>query len=507
MVPGLLKQSRVVTHLDRAMIRIVIALLVIFAFATTPAFGEAPYMATGFKIGEVTDTEAIVWVRLTATEERVDFGGPMPEVTYTLADTGEPLEGMEYRRRRADAVPTVEFPGGSSIDTLEGAVPGAMGVVRVRYKTEEDGEFKLTPWLEVDPAADYTRQFHLQDLLPASRYQLEVEYGAGKDQDLKILAGSFRTAPSADTAAAVTFTVTTGQRYPDLDSKDGFRIYRVMQEMDPEFFVHTGDILYYDEFGKTTDLANWHWQRIYSLNSLVDFHRHVPSYFIKDDHDTLMNDSWPTMETHFMGEMTFEDGIRIFREQVPMGEKTYRTVRWGKDLQIWLVEGRDFRSANDMEDGPDKTIWGAEQMAWFKRTVQESDATFRILISPTPVVGPDRGNKNDNHANEGFTYEGNMLREFIASQDNMFVVCGDRHWQYVSVDSTHGVKEYSSGPTSDEHAGGWKNDMIRPEHRYLNVIGGFLALTIDREKDRPLLIARHHAVDGKVLNEDRVTAE
>jgi alkaline phosphatase D len=75
------------------------------------------------------------------------------------------------------------------------------------------------------------------------------------------------------------------------------------------------------------------------------------------------------------------------------------------------------------------------------------------------------------------------------------------------VDSTHGVKEYSSGPTSDEHAGGWKNDMIRPEHRYLNVIGGFLALTIDREKDRPLLIARHHAVDGKVLNEDRVTAE
>ena len=46
-----------------------------------------------------------------------------------------------------------------------------------------------------------------------------------------------------------------------------------------------------------------------------------------------------------------------------MGEQTYRTFRWGKDLQIWLVEGRDFRSPNNMPDGPDKTIWGAEQKA------------------------------------------------------------------------------------------------------------------------------------------------
>jgi alkaline phosphatase D len=123
------------------------------------------------------------------------------------------------------------------------------------------------------------------------------------------------------------------------------------------------------------------------------------------------------------------------------------------------------------------------------------------------VVGPDRDNKHDSHANIGFQYEGNLLREFIASQDNMVVVCGDRHWQYVSVDSTHGVKEYSSGPASDKHAGGWKNDMLRPEHKYLNVIGGFLAMTIERQDETPVLIARHHGVDGKVLNEDRVVAK
>ena len=51
---------------------------------------------------------------------------------------------------------------------------------------------------------------------------------------------------------------------------------------------------------------------------------------------------------------------------------------------------------------------------WFKRDGPASDATFRILISPTPVVGPDRGGKNDNHANKGFTHEGDEIRAFIA---------------------------------------------------------------------------------------------
>lgn len=468
--------------------------------------GQPPFMATGMKIGEVTATEAIVWVRLTATDKRVDFGAPMPIVTYTDSKTGEPFE-VKGSRRPTNAVPSVEFPDGSSIDTIEGAVPGARGVARVHYKPEAAGSSMVTPWQSVDPEADFTTQIKLSSLLAGTDYLVKVEYGAARDATMKTLEGGFRTAPAVDAIEPVTFTVVTGQRYPNRDTEHGFKIYPEMMKLDLDFFVHTGDILYYDRLAKTRDLANWHWQRTYSMQTLVDFHNNTSSYFIKDDHDTLMNDSWPSMETHFMGEFTFEQGLEVFREQVPMGEKTYRTIRWGKDLQIWLVEGRDYRSANIMEDGPDKTIWGAEQMAWFKRTVQESDATFRVLISPTPVVGPDRDNKRDNHANIGFKYEGDLLREFIASQENMVVACGDRHWQYVSVDSTHGIKEYSSGPVSDKHAGGWKNDMLYPEHRYLNVIGGFLAITVERQEGKPVLIARHHGVDGSVLNEDRVVAE
>ena len=100
-----------------------------------------------------------------------------------------------------------------------------------------------------------------------------------------------------------------------------------------------------------------------------------------------------------------------------MGDKTYRTVRWGKGLQIWMLENRDFRSPNDMPDGPDKTIWGAEQKAWLKETLLASDADYRIIISPNPIIGPDRIMKGDNQANiNGFWYEGQAFLDWLKEQ-------------------------------------------------------------------------------------------
>jgi len=135
--------------------------------------------------------------------------------------------------------------------------------------------------------------------------------------------------------------------------------------------------------------------------------------------------------------------------------------------------------------------------------VKASDATFKILISPTPLVGPDRNGKGDNHANKAFAYEGKQLRSFIGAQKNMFVCCGDRHWQYVSVAADSGVREYSCGPTSDKHAGGWSNDKRTPMHQYLNVTGGFLSVTISADPaGKPLAVFRHFSTRGKLLNED-----
>ena len=153
-----------------------------------------------------------------------------------------------------------------------------------------------------------------------------------------------------------------------------------------------------------------------------------------------------------------------------------------------------------MEDGPDKTIWGKEQMDWFKTTVEASDASFKLLLSATPVIGPDRTRKNDNHSNIGFQYEGDVIREFISQQKNMYIVCGDRHWQYISKDSKYGALEFSCGPGSNAHAGGWNQDNKLPEHIYLNVVGGFMEGSVNHVDGKAVLTFRHYNPDGKLLH-------
>jgi alkaline phosphatase D len=248
------------------------------------------------------------------------------------------------------------------------------------------------------------------------------------------------------------------------------------------------------------ELARYHWQRMFSLPRLVDFNRRVATYWLKDDHDTLNNDSWPGQR---MGTFTFAEGQRIFRQQAPMTDgPAYRTFRWGRDLQIWLTDGRDFRSPNKMPDGPEKSIWGAEQKEWFKRTVKESDATWKVLVSPTPLVGPDRGNKNDNHANEGFRHEGDEIRAWLKANapDHFFVICGDRHWQYHSVHPATGIHEFCPGPASDQHAGGTPG-FVPEIHRFHRPKGGFLSIALSHQAGKSRIRFQHHDADGKVVYE------
>ncbi len=460
-----------------------IVLPTLLAVMLAPASAIAAHQANGIKIGEVTAHNAIVWTRLTKAAERNTDGKPFPK------NSDKKRRSLPY----------------DDLDVMEGAVPGTTGSVRLRYWPQtRRAAATTTDWQAVATNHNYTHQFALSDLTSGTRYTVIAEARPEATGEISsTVQGSFVTAPTNDVAAPVRFSVVTGQDYPRRDDPaNGHQIYPRMQELGVDFFVHTGDIEYYDKaqpFADNVELARFKWNRIYAMPFQRAFHNHTASYFIKDDHDTLKNDCWPGQS---YGDLTWEQGLALFPEQVPMGTKTYRTIRWGKDLQIWLVEGRDFRSPNTAPDGPEKTIWGTEQKQWFFDTVKASDAAFRILISPTPLVGPDRDNKKDNHANTGFTHEGNELRDFIGQQKNMFVVCGDRHWQYVSVDPASGVREYSCGPTTNKHASGFSERNRSDMHRYLNIVGGFLRVEVKRDQGNPVAIFRHHSFTGKVLNED-----
>ena len=470
------------------------------------SIGAAPFQATGFKTGEVASDSAIVWTRTTRHEKPNTYeDGIMP--TFVSAN-GETLTPDGFKRPKQKVNPKeIRWPEGKGFEDIRYGAPGAGGETRALYRPEGADNWEVTSWGAVDPNADFIRQIKLTGLKPGTRYELQVEARApGGTEPSSVLSGGFQTAPAEnDGSKRVVFTVSTGQAFWDQDRKDGFQIYPTMLETTkPDFFVHTGDIVYYDNHAKSVDLAHWHWQRTYSRPTNVEFHQNVASYFIKDDHDTYTNDCWSTMKPQ-MGTFTWDDGIRIFKEQTPQEGETYRTFRWGKHLQIWLMEGRDYRSPNNAPDGPDKTIWGAEQMAWVKDTMKKSDATFRLLISPTPIVGPDRNNKHDNHSNDNFQHEGKAVREFLSGLDRVVVVCGDRHWQYHSVDPVTGLREYSCGPASDQHAGGWQQSDYRDDyHEFLRVQGGYLSGSVETGGEAPQLVFRYHSVDGKVHYENAI---
>ena len=445
------------------------------------------FLAMGFRVGEVTQDSAVVWTRVTRYPESNWEGG---------GDVGRPGP-------RQDQFVPPSLP----VEDHVGAVPGAEGEVRLLVsKSPSLNRSRVLGWEPVASESDYTHHFRVSGLDANTRYYLRVDArseagGAITSSE----AGTFLTPAKSDDWQYVRFGVITGQAYRSLDDQRGHNIYPAMGSLGLNFLVPTGDTIYYDSDaprGRTIELARHHWHRMYSLPRLVEFHRSVPGYWEKDDHDTLANDVWPTQNPRWMLPMTFEDGLRLFREQVPIGDEVYRTIRWGRGLQVWIVEGRDFRSPNTMEDGPEKTIWGFEQRDWLMRTILESDADFKVLISPTPIVGPDRSGKKDNHANTAFAWEGNLFRNWTREQGlgNLYVACGDRHWQYMSVDPKTGLREFSCGPASDIHAGGspGHNPGYQPFHR---VAGGFLTVTVTKEEDLPIILFRFHDVDGEVVFE------
>jgi len=215
-----------------------------------------------------------------------------------------------------------------------------------------------------------------------------------------------------------------------------------------------------DPWALTKDLMRFKWVRIFSLPVNRDFYSRTTSYFIKDHHDTLANDCWPG-QTY--GAVSFAEGVKLFNdEQFPSRDPRYAHIRWGRDLEIWILEGRDYRSANTAPDGP------------------------------------DRAAKGDNHANEVFAWEGDELRTRLSAIPGVIVLCGDRHWQYASAEPESGLWEFGCGPGSEKHELGWKPGNERPEHRFLRVAGGFLSGSLAYPTpDQPRLTLCHRDVAGE----------
>lgn len=417
---------------------------------------------------------------------------------------GEPTANTILLQSRLTAI------AGPELDA-DGDIPGVAGVASFEWSESADlAEAQRTGWIRATPESDFIVRAKLEKLKPDTRYHYRVLAGANEADAKAGPTRTFKTLPHPAADRPISFLMGSCQNYAffmnGADSKDsktsedakrlGYPTYAAMLALKPDFFIGTGDIVYYDHPAKTAARTlpelrrKWHEQ--FRFPRMVDFFAVTPAYWSKDDHDFRYNDADLDGKVLPMP----ATGIELFREQMPIhpaGDSTtptYRTHRVHRHLQLWFIEGRDHRSPNAMPDGPDKTIWGEEQRDWLRRTLKGSDAAWKVIITPTPMVGPDRDGKKDNHTNtRGFKQEADRFFAWLGENGvkNVMSFCGDRHWQYHSVHPS-GFEEFSCGALNDENAirgekPGGKNTtdpegLIEQRFLYPEPTGGFLHVSI-----------------------------
>lgn len=371
---------------------------------------------------------------------------------------------------------------------MQADLPGAPGWVRFVWKPAQ-GNVSVTysPWMRAAEAHDCIVRYRVAGLAPGNRLQYALQYGADtlqtqqspwqraaipagdrpvKKTSLVMVTGSHLSRfylgggfgkPSAQGAEA----------YTGKDKLQGFHGFESIARLKTDFFIGNGDNVYYDHPDDVKAItepqmrAMWH--RQLAMPRIQKMFAGTTTYWMKDDHDHRFDDSDTLPDNPIHGSLpTHEEGRRMFAEQVPLHQHyhpdspTYRTIRMNPWLQIWLLEARDHRSPNAMPDGPEKSMWGKAQKEWLQQTLLASNATFKLIVTPTPMVGPDDARKRDNHANpDGFFHEGEAFFAWLKSHkfdtERTFILTGDRHWQYLSIHPT-GYKELSSGAMVDQNA-------------------------------------------------------
>ncbi len=266
------------------------------------------------------------------------------------------------------------------------------------------GEIKRAEALAT-ASTDFTVKIPLMGLSPSTRYDYRVSAGASS------VVGGFRTAPPPAKAEPVTFVWSgdLGGSGNCRDPVNGYPIFAAMTRLAPDFFLFVGDTIYADhrcgrgavpgaDFVATT-LQQFRLKHRYNrADPLVQtFFRGTSVYPIWDDHE-VRNDFDPSDPLMPVGREAFFDYWPI----VPPPEephRLYRRVRWGRLLELFVLDTRQYRSPNSQADGPGKSMLGERQRRWLLEGLGASDAVWKIVVSSVTLSVPTGRVHRDGWAN------------------------------------------------------------------------------------------------------------
>ena len=339
-----------------------------------------------------------------------------------------------------------------------------------------------TPLFTTGPETDFTLATPFEGLTPATRYRYYVFVGTkgreGTAIEARVAArGEFTTLPDAKSQVPVTFAWSgdLGGQQRCRRGAAGYPIFDLMRAQQLDFFLFLGDTMYGDdlcpsppnepgaEFRATTLVeyrARHRYQR--GAEALRRFLETTPVFVIWDDHEVRNNFSGP-----FDSQMSV--GRQALREYWPIRVapddpyRLYRTVRAGADLELFILDTRQYRSRNADQDGPAKTMLGERQLQWLLNGLAESTATWKVIVTTVPLSIPKGGGAgvsgNDGWAGgpgiPGFEWERQVIVDTILGRrvKNVVFLAGDVHYVQANAydpngDGTSDFHEFVAGPLS-----------------------------------------------------------
>ena len=353
------------------------------------------------------------------------------------------------------------------------------------------GRFPLT----AKRANDRTVQRAVRGLEAGTSYRYFFTQGRSRSP-----IGSFTTAPAPGASASIRFAVTGDADATRVNGKPAFNRFEVYQRMSAErnhFNINLGDTIYSDsEVGGApiarTTAEKWGKYRLgLQLPALFALRASAGLYSHWDDHE-FIND----FSRDENGAAIYAAGVKAFRDYSPVtyspATGLYRTVRWGRHLELFFLDERSFRSAKvddvcsgdvaptapqpvrhafatlapalrnpvtqaclDAISDPSRTMLGPRQYAAFTKAIAASKATWKVVVNEVPIqqyyaLPYDRW--------EGYAFERERLLRYLRDNvENVVFLTTDTHANLVNEirsrtlsasPESHGIWEVVTGPVA-----------------------------------------------------------
>lgn len=364
--------------------------------------------------GTVNDLTARYWIPLLLLIWGIKSCVPVDDVPLLVED------GLRWECAVGDVTPH------EAIVWLKTPEPQS---VKIQYTHDPRWTiFQETALVHTLPERDLTAQVPLANLTAHTHYWYR-SLVPGKSPGR---ACRFMTAPLAEDAATVTFVIGGDMR----QSFQPFSIMEAMRKENPDFFIFLGDTIYADKgvpantlpeyWSKYAENRDYYAKRLLAETSL---------YVMWDDHevDSDFTAVHPLMP---IGREAFLDYWPI-RRRVQEPTRLYRTFRWGKAVELFLLDTRQYR--NPVET----TMLGEAQKSWLLAELAASSARFKFIVSSVPF-SDSRTDKWGEYPEE----RDEILRFIVENRiSGVLFLSGDVHHAAVSrIPGFPSLKECIFGP-------------------------------------------------------------